>query len=87
MVLKFDRYEWFGKPKGDRIQRKIKIRQKKAYLRKKNHLDSLNWELSDFYVDVLAGDGLSKTKRKKIIHLKKNIDGLKRKMLSWRGEK
>tara|TARA_R100000734_G_scaffold2524_1_gene2556 strand:+ start:2364 stop:2621 length:258 start_codon:yes stop_codon:yes gene_type:complete len=85
MVLKFNREEWFGNPRRNENRRKKK--QKKTYLRKKNQLDSLNWELSDFYVDVLAGDRLSKSKRKKIIHLKKNIDGLKRNMLSWRGEK
>lgn len=85
MVLKFNREEWYGNPRRNENQRKKK--QKKTYLRKKNQLDSLNWELSDFYVDVLAGDRLSKRKRKKIINLKKNIDGLKRTMLSWRGEK
>ena len=85
--MKFDSYEWFDEPKGDKIQRKIKRRQKKAYRRNKSRLKSMNRELSDFYVDVLAGDRLSKTKRKKIINLKKNMDGLKREILSWRSEK
>tara|TARA_R100001463_G_scaffold1309_6_gene5732 strand:- start:1555 stop:1818 length:264 start_codon:yes stop_codon:yes gene_type:complete len=87
MVLKFDRYEWFDNPNKDKIQKRVKKRQEKAYRRKKNHLDSMNWELSDFYVDVLAGDRLSKTKRKKIINLKQNIDDVKEKILSLRGGK
>ena len=85
--MKFDRYEWFDNPNKDKIQKRVKKRQEKAYRRKKNHLDSMNWELSDFYVDVLAGDRLSKTKRKKIINLKQNIDDVKEKILSLRGGK
>jgi|TARA_R100000084_G_C4514438_1_gene83922 hypothetical protein len=84
MVLKFSREEWFGNPKRNEKQRKK--RQERAYLRKKNRLDSMKWELSDFYVDVLAGDRLSKTKRKKIINLKQNIDDVKEKILLFRGE-